>query len=152
MAPTTGSMGWDELLGEWLENGEMDLGDRVLTITGRATIERLGEFVVLRSTVQPPEFPDSISIIGHGEPDTPSPMHYFDERGVERLFLTTLDAHRWTIWSGDNRWRESPGFYQRYVGTISPGRDRITGAWERGLGDDGDRWEVDFRLDFERIR
>jgi hypothetical protein len=144
--------GWDELLGDWAASGEMDLGDRKLTITGRATLERIGPFVVLRSTVQPPEFPDSISIIEGGDPGAPAPMHYFDERGVQRLYVTTLADDRWTIWSGDERWRESPGFRQRYVGALSPARDRITGAWERGLGDAGDRWETDFRLDYERIR
>ena len=32
----------------------------------------------------------------------------------------------------------------RYVATI-------TGAWERGLGEAGDRWELDFRLDYHRV-
>src|SRR5262245_26353633 len=112
MAPSTLRDGWNELVGDWAASGEMDLGDRRLTINESATIERVGPFGVLRSTVQPAEFPDSISIIEAGEAGA-APMHYFDERGVQRLYLTSLADDRWTIWSGDERLRESPGFRQR---------------------------------------
>jgi hypothetical protein len=130
----------------------MDIDGRTIKVTGHATIEPLGEFVVLRSTVQPPEFPDSVSIIGGGNEGEPSPMHYFDERGVQRLYLSMVAGARWTIWRGDESWRESPGHNQRYVGEISPDGSTITGAWERGLGDAGDQWEVDFTLDYTRVR
>jgi hypothetical protein len=143
---------WDWLVGAWAVEGEMDLGDHKLAVSGRTTIERLGPFVILRTTLEPPEFPDSLSIIGAGEAGDPEPMHYFDERGVQRLYLTTVADDTWTIWSGDESWRESPGFRQRYVGQISPGADRVAGAWHRGLDDKGELWELDFRLDYVRIR
>jgi hypothetical protein len=38
------------------------------------------------------EMPDSLSVIGGGPADQPQPMHYFDSRGVKRLYLTTLTA------------------------------------------------------------
>ena len=144
--------GMDQLIGEWDAAGEMDFDGRKITVTGHTTIEPLGEFVVLRATVQPREFPDSVSIIGGGEEGEPAPMHYFDERGVHRLYLSSVDEGRWTILRGDESWRESPGHNQRYVGEISPDGSKITGAWERGLGEAGDRWEVDFTLDYERVR
>jgi hypothetical protein len=142
----------DRLIGEWHAAGEMDIDGRKVTVTGRATIEPLGEFVVLRATVQPREFPDSVSIIGGGSEGGPAAMHYFDERGVHRLYLSTVDEGRWVIWRGDETWRESPGHNQRYVGEISPDASKITGAWERGLGEAGDQWELDFTLDYERVR
>jgi hypothetical protein len=144
--------GMDQLFGEWDAAGEMDIDGRTIKITGHATIEPLGEFVVLRSTVQPREFPDSVSIIGGGQEGEPAPMHYFDERGVRRIYLSSVGDGRWAIWRGDDSWRESPGHNQRYVGEISSDGSRITGAWERGLGDAGDQWEVDFTLDYERVR
>jgi len=55
-------------------------------------IERLGEFIVMRSVGQPAEMPDAISIIGGAPDGQPQPMHYFDERGVKRLYLTTLEG------------------------------------------------------------
>jgi hypothetical protein len=143
---------WDELLGEWAVDGEMDLGGRGLAVNGRTTIERLGAFIVVRTTLEPAEFPDSLSIIGGGEAGDPEPMHYFDERGVQRLYLTTIAGDTWTIWTGDETWRESPGFRQRYVGQLAPGSDRISGAWQRGLDDSGERWELDFRFDYARLR
>jgi hypothetical protein len=145
-APT----GMDRLIGEWNAVGEMDLDGEQIKVAGHTTIEPLGEFVVLRSTVQPPEFPDSVSIIGGGKEGEPAPMHYFDERGVQRLYLSAVDDRGWLIWRGDDSWRESPGHNQRYIGEISPDGSRITGAWERGLGEAGDQWEVDFTLDYAR--
>jgi hypothetical protein len=79
-------------------------------------------------------------------------MHYFDERGVQRLYLSTVDRGHWTIWRADETWRESPGHNQRYVGEIAADGSTITGAWERGLGEAGDQWEVDFTLDYRRVR
>jgi hypothetical protein len=143
--------GMDLLFGEWEASGQMDLDGQTIKVIGHTTIEPLGEFVVLRSTVQPPEFPDSISIIGGGPEGEPAPMHYFDERGVQRLYLSTVGDGRWVIWRGDESWRESPGHNQRYVGEISPDGSKITGAWERGLGEAGDRWEQDFTLDYQRV-
>ena len=143
--------GMDQLIGEWDVAGEMDIDGEKVKVTGHTTIERLGEFVVLRATVQPKEFPDSISIIGVGKPGEPAPMHYFDERGVQRIYLSVIDGGRWLIWRGDESWRESPGFNQRYVGQISVDGSKITGAWERGLGEAGDEWERDFRLDYLRV-
>jgi hypothetical protein len=144
--------GMDQLIGEWDASGEMEIDGQTITVTGHTTIEPLGEFVVLRATVQPPEFPDSVSIIGGGPEGEPAPMHYFDERGVQRMYLSAVDGARWTIWRGDETWRESPGHNQRYVGEISPDGTTITGAWERGLGEAGDRWDVDFTLDYTRVR
>lgn len=143
--------GMNQLIGEWEAGGEMDVGGRTIKVTGHTTIEPLGVFVVLRATVQPAEFPDSVSIIGGGPDDAPAPMHYFDERGVQRLYQSTVGDGRWVIWRADDTWRDSPGHNQRYIGEISPDGSKITGAWERGLGEAGDRWEVDFTLDYERV-
>jgi hypothetical protein len=145
---------FEPLIGDWHGEGTIPI-DPPMPIAVDATIERMGEFLVLRSVGQPAEMPDSLSIIGGGPQGEPQPMHYFDARGVQRRFLMTLDGSTWTIrrapgedWNGPN----GPGFNQRFIGEISPDGTTIEGRWERGLGDAGDRWELDFPLTYVRKR
>jgi hypothetical protein len=144
--------GFEILIGTW--HGQVRLPtEPPLEIAVEATIRRLGEFVVFSSTGEPADVPDSISIIGGAPDGEPQPMHYFDSRGVKRLFMTTLDGSTWTIsrapgedWNGP----DGPGFNQRFIGEISADGKTITGRWERGLGDAGDRWEIDFPMTYAR--
>ena len=144
--------GLERLIGEWRTEGEIPI-DPPLKISGTTTFERLGAFIVVRSTGEPAEVPDSISIIGGAPDDQPQPMHYFDSRGVMRLYLTTLEGSTWTIWRAPGEdWNgpQGPGFNQRFIGDISADGMTIDARWERGTGDAGDQWEVDFPLRYER--
>ncbi|MEU6720487.1 hypothetical protein ABZ897_54310 [Nonomuraea sp. NPDC046802] len=47
-------------------------------------------------------------------------------------------------------WREAPGFWQRYVGTISEDGTTITRAWEASA--DGRQWRHDFNLTYVKTR
>ena len=141
--------GIDRLIGEWALAGSMDIDGTDLRVTGHASLEPLGAFVVLRSTVEPAEFPSSVSVIARAEEGMAADMHYFDTRGVRRHYLSTVSGDRWVVELDDPAWRESPGFRQRYVGEIAPDGTRIRGAWQRAEGDAGD-WEVDFTLDYVR--
>ena len=93
-----------------------------MTLSVDATVERMGQFIVFHSRGEPAEVPDSISIIGGAPDGEPQPMHYFDSRGVKRLFLMSFDGSTWTIvrapgedWNGP----DGPGFNQRFIGEIS---------------------------------
>ena len=80
-------------------------------------------------------------------------MHYFDSRGVKRLFMTTVDGATWRIWRAPGEdWNgpDGPGFNQRFIGEISADGRSIDGRWERGLGEAGDRWELDFPIGYVR--
>ena len=79
---------FEPLIGEWHGEGEIPI-EPPMKIAADVSIERLGEFIVMRSTGEPAEMPDSISIIGGAPAGEPQPMHYFDSRGVKRLFMTT---------------------------------------------------------------
>ena len=143
---------FEPLIGKWRVEGEIPIEPPV-KIAGESKFERLGKFIVFSSVGEHSEVPDSISIIG-GAPDTePQPMHYFDSRGVKRLFMTTLEARTWKIWraSGED-WngRDGPGFNQRFIGELSADGKKIAGTWERGMGDAGDNWEVDFPITYLR--
>jgi hypothetical protein len=141
---------FNALIGEWNASGRIEIEGESVAISGHTIIERLGKLVVVRATVTPAEFPNSVSVIGGGEEGEPAPMHYFDERGVHRLYLSTVADGKWWVWRGDETWRESPGFNQRYAGEICPDGNTISGAWERGHGEAGDQWETDFQLDYTR--
>src|SRR2546423_4983582 len=71
---------------------------------------------------EPGEMPDSVSIIGGAPDGEPQPMHYFDSRGVKRLFMTAFEGSTWKIWRApaeDWKGPDGPGFNQRFIGEIS---------------------------------
>ena len=143
---------FEPLIGDWHGEGELST-DPPVNLSAEVSIERLGEFVLLRSLGQPAEFPDSISIIGGAPDGDPQPMHYFDSRGVKRLFMTVVEGSTWRIWRAPGEaWNgpDGPGFNQRFIGQLSADGTRIDGRWERGLGENGDRWEIDFPITYVR--
>jgi hypothetical protein len=140
------------LIGGWHGEGELPI-EPPMRIASDVSIEHLGELIVMRSTGEPAEMPDSISIIGCAADGEPQPMHYFDSRGVKRLFMTTVDSTTWRIWRAlgeDWNGPDGPGFNQRFIGEISADGRSIDARWERGMGDAGDRWELDFPIRYSR--
>jgi len=143
---------FEPLIGEWHGEGVIPI-DPPLKISAEATVERMGEFVVFRSVGEPVEVPDNLSIIGGAPEGEPQPMHYFDSRGVQRLYLMTLVGSTWTIWRApgeDRNGPDGPGFDQRFIGEMSADGRTIEGRWERGMGDAGDEWELDFPITYTR--
>ncbi|HUP53926.1 MAG TPA: hypothetical protein VM408_00340 [Methylomirabilota bacterium] len=142
---------FDPLIGQW--HGEGESAHLPMKLSSETTIERLGTFVVIRAVGEPAEFPDSISIVGGAPDGEPQPMHYFDSRGVKRLFMTAIEGSTWKVWRDPGEdWNgpDGPGFNQRFIGEISADGNTIDGRWERGTGEDGDRWEIDFPFTYVR--
>jgi hypothetical protein len=143
---------FEPLIGEWRVEGEIPI-EPPMKVAGEAKLEHLGKFIVFSSVSEPVEVPDSISIIGGAPDGEPQPMHYFDSRGVKRLFMTAFQGSTWKIWRAPGEdWNgpDGPGFNQRFVGEISADGKTIKARWERGLGDAGDQWEIDFPLNYVR--
>jgi hypothetical protein len=143
---------FEPLVGEWHGEGEIPI-EPPMKITADMKIERLGPFIVFHSIRGPADLPDSVSIIGGAPRGDPQPMHYFDARGVKRLYLTAVEGSTWRIWLAPGEdWNgpHGPGFDQRFIGEISADGTRIEGRWERGLGDAGDSWEIDFPIRYSR--
>jgi hypothetical protein len=143
---------FEPLIGTWHAEGELPI-EPPLKMTIEATIERLGAFVVLRSVGEPAEMPDSVSVIGGAPEGEPQPMHYFDSRGVKRMFVMALEGSTWKIWRAPGEdWNgpDGPGFNQRFFGEISPDGRTIEARWERGVGESGDDWELDFPMTYTR--
>jgi hypothetical protein len=98
-----------------------------------------GAFLLQRTEIDLPEAPDTLSVIAADGDDFT--QHYFDSRGVVRIYAMTFNGSTWTLT------REQPdfsdfNFAQRYVGEFSG--NRIDGRWE--IKEPGD---ADYRLDFE---
>jgi hypothetical protein len=137
------------LLGEWtLLAG---FGDSAPTDIGaRVSFEWLaGEtFLIERWQIPMPEAPDGIAIIGTDpERDGEYLQHYFDSRGVARLYRMSFADGVWSLW------RDTPDFSpldfsQRFRGTFDEGGTTIKGRWE--ICHDGATWERDFDLTYAR--
>jgi hypothetical protein len=143
---------FETLIGEWHGEGVIAV-DPPMRISAEMKMERLGKFIVLSSVGAPAEVPDTISIIGGAPDGEPQPMHYFDSRGVKRLYLTAVEGSTWKIWWAPGEdWNgpHGPGFNQRFIGAISADGKTIDGRWERGMGAAGDQWEIDFPIRYVR--
>ena len=100
-------------------------------------------FLIQRWEVPLPEAPDGIAIIG-ADPDREGGyrQHYFDSRGVERVYEMDFEDGTWRLW------RDAPGFSQRYTGEFSDDGRTIDGAWE--ICEDGATWRRDFGIAYTR--
>jgi hypothetical protein len=106
-----------------------------------------GAFLVQRSTVPVPEAPDGLSVVGPDNGDGYT-QHYFDSRGIARLYAMAFDGRDWTLERHAPDFSPLP-FHQRYRGTLGAGGDRIDGRWE--TSPDGAAWELDFEVIYERV-
>jgi hypothetical protein len=130
-----------------------------VVVHGTATTEWLeGErFLIHRARSDHPDFPVLISIIGYTEQDrvgagestgsqkpvdAPLTMHYFDSRGVSRVYEVSIDDDAWRIW------RNASGFSQRFTGTFADGGDTIDGRWQ--LREDDVNWNDDVEITYRR--
>ena len=133
------------LVGEWSTTGSHPMLPGK-TLHGRTSFEWAedGAFLIMRSEIDEPEIPSGIGVIGTDADASECSMLYFDERGVSRRYLVDLRSDRW------HWWRDSPGFSQRFTGTLVDGGTRIVGKGE--LCRDGASWEDDLQLTYTRMR
>jgi hypothetical protein len=106
-------------------------------------------FIVQRWSVPHPEAPDGIAIIG-ADPSNEGQylQHYFDSRGVARVYRMTLEDGEWTLLRDEEDF--SPlDFRQRYIGNISADGETIAGRWE--ICHDGTTWHRDVDLSYRRL-
>ena len=106
-------------------------------------------FVIERWTVPVPEAPDGLAMIGWDGGRGTFLQHYFDTRGVARVYEMSFADGVWKLE------RTKPDFSpfefsQRYTGTVSRDGKRIDGAWE--IANDHKTWQKDFDLDLHARR
>jgi hypothetical protein len=120
-------------------------------IESRAEFERAlgGTFLSQRWEIAVPEAPDGLAIVGFDPRTGTYIQHYFDSRGVARLYTMEFEAGVWTLFRGSEDF--SPhDFSQRYTGRFSDDGQVIEGRWEISH-DTGSTWETDFDLSYRRI-
>lgn len=133
----------DILAGTWDISGPNPM-EPTQRVHGTVSFEWLsgGGYLIERGTIDHADFPNSIAIIGYDETTGNFTQHYFDSRGVERIYGMSLIDNVWKLW------RDAPGFSQRFIGTFSGDGNTIAGRWEKSV--DGSNWEHDFDLIYTR--
>ena len=101
-------------------------------------------FLIERWTVDLPEAPDGIAIIGAGDEPEKFRQYYFDSRGFHRIYEMTLGEGVWKLW------RDAPDpFPQRFTATFHNDGKTISGRWEKA--EHGSEWETDFDLIYRKV-
>jgi hypothetical protein len=134
----------EALIGEWAmeaipPDGEPWPGE------GRTTFEwHYSRAHLLQSwTVDLPEAPNGVAIIGCDAANGTYYQLYSDDRGVSRVYEMSIGGGEWRLW------REGEPFAQRFIAKFEDGGDTISGRWE--VMDDGD-YVTDFELIYRRVK
>jgi hypothetical protein len=111
------------------------------TVSGTAEVQWLeGErFLIFRARNDHPDFPDSISIIGETDG---LQWHYFDSRGVHRIYEMRVTDDGWEIA------RDAPQFSQRLMVTFEDEDNAMAG--ESKLSRDDETWQDDLQIMYRR--
>jgi hypothetical protein len=134
----------DALVGTWTLEASIAPPGVVGTATFEWTLD--GRFLVERA--EAPGAPSGLKIVAPESADGESyAQHYFDSRGVVRLYRMTFDGDRWALLRTEPDFTPL-NFCQRYVGRLADGGRTIAGRWE--TSPDGETWTLDFELTYRR--
>jgi hypothetical protein len=128
----------DRLLGSW----EFTMHHSAMSepVTGRQRYERVldGAFVLQHWTYDHPDFPDAIALLSDDR------YHYFDVRGITRVFDFEIDDRGWSMVRLDE------DFSQRQTARFR-GLDVMDSTGEKS-DDQGVTWQHDFTMTYQRVR
>jgi hypothetical protein len=126
----------DRLLGTW----RVTMHHSAMTepVAGRQRYERTldGAFVLMHASYDHPDFPDALAVLSDDA------CHYFDVRGVIRVFDFVIGEAGWSMVFLDDE------FSQRHTARFD-GPDTMTNSGDAST-DRGTTWEHDFTLTYER--
>lgn len=139
MAVTNGGEGWPEL-----PPVEEQLAAGAATVSWEWMDGK--EFLVQRWSAPDPG-PDGLAVIG---PDSGREggymQHYFDQRGVARIYQMSFESGTWKLWRDEEDF--SPlDFSQRWTASFADDGSRIEGTWE--INQTGE-WRRDFDAIYQR--
>lgn len=114
-------------------------------LQGRASFEWLegGAFLIVRSEIDHPQFPQGIEIFGSDDAAKTYYMLHFDERGVSRKYDVSIEKNQIT-W-----WRDDPAFSQRFTLTIEDNGQKLISTGQMSCA--GAAWEEDLSLTYTRL-
>jgi hypothetical protein len=138
----------EAFIGDWTVEAQFP-GGSPTGPRGRSVFKRTldGRFLAQSTEAPDSEAPDSLAIIGFDPARDAYAFHYFDSRGVARVYAMHFSDGLWTLL------RDAPDFSsldfsQRFTGKFSDDGNTIRGRWERSV--DGSSWEVDFDLTYRK--
>jgi hypothetical protein len=139
----------EPLVGQWSVEALFP-GAPPTDLRGRTVFEWMtgGTFLLQRWEVPIDEAPDGLAVIGLDQNESAYLQHYFDSRGVARVYAMSFDDGVWKL-SRTTADFSSLEFSQRFTGTIRDDGRTIRGRWE--LAYDGSTWEHDFDLVYTRV-
>jgi hypothetical protein len=137
----------DVLVGEWAVEADFP---GLAAPPARSVFEWTldGRFLVQRTEIPLSGVPDSMAIVAVDPEAGGYTQHYFDARGVVRVYAMTFAGGVWRLL------REAPdfsplSFRQRFTGYVGDDGNTIRGTWE--MANDGSTtWEKDFALTYRR--
>jgi hypothetical protein len=134
----------EPLIGEWTMEAKPP-GGEPWPGEGRLSFEWMeGEqLLIQRWSIDMPEAPNGIAVIGCDAANGRYYQLYTDERGVCRVYEMSIGDGEWKLW------REGEPFAQRFAGTFSDDGSTITGRWE--LAEDGKDYKTDFDLTYRKV-
>jgi hypothetical protein len=106
-----------------------------------------GKELMVQRWNAPDPGPDGLAVIGP-DPENEGDylQHYFDQRGVARIYRMSFGSGTWKLWRDEPDF--SPlDFKQRWEGKFSGDGNRLEGTWD--INQDGD-WRKDFAAVWER--
>jgi hypothetical protein len=134
----------DAFVGEWTMEASFPGAP-----PGRSVFEwALGGQFLLQRSHAPDPVPDGLMLVRYDAGSDAYSQHYYDSRGVVRVYAMTFDGRNWTLRRDAPDFSPLP-FSQRFTAKLSDGGDTIRGTWEKS--DDGASWERDFDLAYTRV-
>jgi hypothetical protein len=138
----------ERFVGEW----EMEVTFPGASPMGgaRTTFEWMpgGRLLIQRWEIPIPEAPDGLAVYGYDEGRQTLLQHYFDARGVVRVYEMTVEDRSWKL--ERNKEDFSPlNFSQQFTGTFSEDGKTIEGTWE--IAHDHATYEKDFDITYRKV-
>jgi hypothetical protein len=136
-----------QFLGEWTIEADFPGAEG---LQGRTSFEWLAgeKFLIQRWEVPHPAAPDGIALIGFDEGRGTYLQHYFDSRGVARVYEMTIEAGVWKLSRTKPDFSDF-NFAQRFTGRFSEDGATIRGEWE--IHEEDADWRRDFGLVYTRV-
>jgi hypothetical protein len=133
---------FEVLVGEWQTAGSHPYFPHA-ELYGRVSFEWIegGAFLMMRSEIAHPKFPDGIAIFGSDDEAEAYYQIYFDERGISRKYDVAVKDNQIKWWRYDDH------FSQRFTMIIE--KDRLTTIGE--MSRDGGEWEKDLSLTYKKL-
>ncbi|MDB5178425.1 MAG: hypothetical protein JWN01_368 [Patescibacteria group bacterium] len=133
---------FETLVGKWQTTGSHPYFPDA-ELTGRVSFEWIedGAFVMMRSEIDHPQFPDGMAIFGSDDEARTCNMVYFDERGVSRIYEASITESQ-LKW-----WRDDSHLSQRFTMAIT--KDNLVTSGE--MSRDGGEWEKDLSQTYKKL-